>query len=125
MAAFICGSDALILGNLMMFASGDFASLPSSNKASLTRWSSERYSGKRAKILPDNEMSRLSTFTFAGAVNALIIGKNECVAKKGDSSVLVYMIFVEFVIEFVFFEIGIYRFCKFLRDAKITIWLSK
>jgi hypothetical protein len=41
---------------------------------------------------------------FAGAVNACTIGKKEWVAKAGASSVLVYIILEDFVIEMYFFE---------------------
>ena len=40
-------------------------------------------------ILPEREMSRISTSTSEASVNALIIGKNEYVARAGASSVSV------------------------------------
>ena len=81
-----------MFGSLIIFASGDFAKFPSSVKASFTFWLSLRKSEKCAKILPDKEMSRVSTLTLAAAENAFTIGKNEYVAKAGASSVFVYII---------------------------------
>ena len=61
MAAFSCGIEALMLGSLMMLASGRLASSPSSARASATRWSSGSRSAKPARIRPASEMSRVST----------------------------------------------------------------
>ncbi len=77
MAAFNCGTEALMLGNLIMFASGVFAKAPSSANASDTLSSGFRRSGKVARMRPAREMSRVSTLTAAGAAKAWIIGKNE------------------------------------------------
>ena len=54
-----------MFGSLMMFASGDFASSPSSARASATRWPSVSRSGNWARMRPASEMSRLSTSTPA------------------------------------------------------------
>ena len=88
-ASFNCGTEALMLGSLMIFASGFFANSPSSVNASLTRWSGFKKSEKFAKILAASEMSRVSTTIFDGAVNALTIGRKDRVASAGASSVLV------------------------------------
>ncbi|CSI29410.1 Uncharacterised protein [Vibrio cholerae] len=52
-----------------MFASGVFASSPSSVNASLIRCSSVKCSGKLARIRPANEISRVSTLMPDEAVN--------------------------------------------------------
>src|SRR5690606_8708849 len=101
-ASVSCGTEALIFGSFMMFASGVFASSPNSAKSSFTLCSSERNSGKTASILAANEISRLSSCMFAGEVKAFTMGKKEWVAKAGASSVLVYIILEDFVIEIVF-----------------------
>ena len=88
-AAFSCGTDAEMLGSLMMFASGDFASAPSSASASGSCWSAGSRSANDATIRPAREMSRLSTSTSAAAANARTIGRSECVASIGASSVYV------------------------------------
>ncbi len=87
MASRSCGSDALTLGSLMMLASGFVASSPSSASASGTRWASVRWSGKAARIRPASEMSRVSTVTPAVDAKAWMIGRSECVARAGASSV--------------------------------------
>ena len=81
--------DALILGSLMILASGSLASLPSSAKASGIFCSGVRESEKLARILPAREMSLSSNFIPELAVNALRMGSNEYVASAGASSVLV------------------------------------
>jgi len=81
-AAFSCGSDALMFGSLTMFASGVLASSPSSASASGA-------SPSAARMRPASEMSRNSTSTPAAPANALMIGRNECVASAGASSVYV------------------------------------
>ncbi len=88
-AAFNWGTEAEMFGSLMMFASGVFASAPSSASASAWRWSSDSRSGNWAMIRPAREMSRVSTLTPAGAVKAWMIGSNEYVASSGASSVRV------------------------------------
>ena len=72
-----------------MFASGVVANCPSSDKASPIFCSSVKYSGKLAKILPESEMSFGTMLTSATEVKALTIGKKECVASIGASSVSV------------------------------------
>jgi hypothetical protein len=89
MAAFSWGTEALMLGSLMMFASGVFASRPNSASASSIFCSSVSLSGKFAMIRPASEMSRVSTSTPSGAVNAFRIGRSDLVANAGASSVLV------------------------------------
>ena len=76
-----------MLGSLMMLASGVVASSPSSASASGTRWSSVSRSGNCARMRPASEMSRDSTSTPAFPANALTMGRNECVASAGASSV--------------------------------------
>ena len=89
MASVNWGIDALIFGNLIIFASGVLASSPSSVKASETFWSSVKKSGKTANILAANEISLVSIEISEDLVNAFTIGKNERVAKAGASSVFV------------------------------------
>ena len=89
MAAFSCGSEAEMLGSLMMFADGSCASSPSSASASAWRCSSVSRSGNCAMIRPASEMSRVSTSTPALAAYAETIGRNEYVARSGASSVWV------------------------------------
>ena len=89
MAAFSCGTEALMLGSLMMLASGFLASSPSSDSASATRCSSLKCSGNCARIRPASEMSRRSSSIAAAAVNASMIGSSERVASAGASSVSV------------------------------------
>jgi hypothetical protein len=81
-AAFSCGIEAEMFGSLMMFASGVLASSPSSASASgwWPNW---------ARMRPAREMSRSSTSTPALPANASMIGRNECVASAGASSVYV------------------------------------
>ena len=63
MAACNCGIEALILGSLMMLASGLFANLPNQVNSSGTFCSVVRSSGKFARIRPASEMSRVSNST--------------------------------------------------------------
>ena len=72
-----------------MLASGVFANSPSSANASSIRCSAVKYLGKLEIIRPANEISRVSTSIAEEAVNAFTIGKKECVAKAGASSVIV------------------------------------
>ena len=72
-----------------MFASGWVANSPNWAKASTIFWSSFKNSGKFAKILPAKEISGTTISMFADFVNAFTIGKNECVANIGASSVRV------------------------------------
>ena len=78
-----------MLGSLMMFAPGVFASSPSSARASSWRCSSVSRSGNWAMIRPASEMSRVSTSTPACAAYASTTGSNEYVASRGASSVWV------------------------------------
>ncbi len=78
-----------MFGSLMMFACGVLASSPSSASASGCRCCSVSRSGNWAMIRPASEMSRASTRTPAGAVNAWMIGRKEYVASSGASSVRV------------------------------------
>ena len=77
MAALSCGTEALMFGSLMMFASGVRHMRPSSARASAIRCSGFRSSGNAAMMRPEREMSRVSTLMPAGAVKARIIGRNE------------------------------------------------
>jgi hypothetical protein len=77
MAAFNCGSEALIFGSFIILASGVFASSPSAVSSSGIRWLSVRFSGKFAIILPEREMSLVSTSMPAAFVNFLTIGSSE------------------------------------------------
>ena len=78
-----------MFGSLMMFASGVLASSPSSASASGTRCSSVSGSGNWARIRPASEMSWSLTSTPACPANASTIGRSECVANAGASSVYV------------------------------------
>ena len=57
------GTEALMLGSLMMFASGVLASFPRKARSSSTFCSAVRVSGKLARMRPAREMSRTSTST--------------------------------------------------------------
>ena len=76
-----------MLGSLMMLASGVLTNSPSSASASGTRWSSLSSSGNWARIRAASEMSRSSTSTPAAPAKASMIGRKECVASAGASSV--------------------------------------
>ena len=89
MVAFSCGTEAEMFGSLMTLASGRVTSSPSSVRSSLTRCSAVRASGNCASTRAATEMSRSSTSTPATLVNALMIGRNEAVARAGASSVCV------------------------------------
>lgn len=91
MASSICGTDAEMFGSLMMFASGVLASAPSSARASGMVCSGVSLSGNAARILPAREMSLVSMLIPDVLVNAWTMGRNDCVASAGASSVLVYM----------------------------------
>ena len=78
-----------MFGSLMMLASGDFASSPSSARASASRWSSGRRSEKAATMRPAREMSRVVTSIPAVSEKASRIGRNDAVASIGASSVWV------------------------------------
>ena len=106
MAATSCGTDALIFGSFIMLASGLLANSPSSDSASVTRWSWVKFSGKFASILDASDMSLVSMAILEGEVNDFTIGKKEWVAKNGASSVLVYIILTVLLIEFFFFWIA-------------------
>jgi hypothetical protein len=79
-AALSCGIEALMLGSLMMLAAGVLASSPSSVSESGAR-------SNAARMRPASEMSRVSTSTPAFPAYASMIGRNECVASAGASSV--------------------------------------
>jgi hypothetical protein len=88
MAALSCGTDALTLGSLMMFASGVLASLPSSASVSGTRCAGGQALGEGRQDAPAaSEMSRVSMATPAGAAKAWRMGSSEKVARAGASSV--------------------------------------
>ena len=70
-----------MFGSLMMLASGVLTSSPSSASAS------GRRARNWARIRAASEMSRSSTSTPAAPANASMIGRNECVASAGASSV--------------------------------------
>ena len=89
MAALSCGTEAEMLGSLMMFASGVCARAPSSARASGCCCSGVSRSGNWARIRPAREMSRVSTATPAEAAYAVMIGSSEYVANAGASSVWV------------------------------------
>ena len=76
----------------MILASERRVNRPNSAKSSLNRCSGTRSSGNTERIRPANEMSRVSTTTPAASVKALTIGSKEKVARRGASSVWVYMI---------------------------------
>ena len=88
-AALSCGTDAEMLGSLMMLASGVVASSPSSARASLSAWSAGSRSAKAATMRPASEMSRVSTSTPAADAYAWTTGRKEYVARSGASSVSV------------------------------------
>ena len=77
MAAFSCGTEALMFGSLMRLASGVFASSPSSARSSFWRWSGGSRSGKLARMRPASEMSRVSTTMDAAWVKAWTMGSKE------------------------------------------------
>ncbi len=89
MAETSCGTEALMLGSLMIVVSGSWVSRPSSARLSGTRCSSVRQSGKAARMRAASEMSLGWTSIPAGPVKACTIGRNEYVANKGASSVSV------------------------------------
>ena len=89
MAAINCATDALMLGSLMMFASGCKVSLPKSAKVLGTRCSGLRKSENSPKMRLATEISLVSTFTPAGWVKVRMMGKKEAVASNGASSVRV------------------------------------
>jgi hypothetical protein len=77
MTSLSCGTEALMFGSLMMFASGSSVSAPSSARESGTRWASGSRLENTAKMRPDSEMSRVSTFTPACLAKACTMGKSE------------------------------------------------
>jgi hypothetical protein len=77
MAAFNCGTEALMLGNLMMLASGLSVIAPSSASASFVFWSAGRRSAKAARIRPASDMSRSSTSIPAFFAKACTTGSSE------------------------------------------------
>ena len=89
MAAFSCDTEALMLGSLMMLASGDRVSLPSAARLSGARCSSLRYSGNWPRTRPATEMSLVCTSMPATLAKLLTMGSSEAVARRGASSVRV------------------------------------
>jgi hypothetical protein len=89
MQALSWATDALMLGSLMMLASGFRVSLPSSARVSGTRCASVRHSGKVASTRAATEMSPVSTLMPAGAVKVRMMGRKALVASSGASSVRV------------------------------------
>ena len=78
-----------MLGNLIMFVSGNKVILPSAPKLSGTCCSGVKQSLNSAKIRAATEISLVTISTPAGAVKVRIIGRNAQVAKSGASSVSV------------------------------------
>ena len=76
-----------------MLVSGNKVMRPSSAKLSGTFCSAVKQSENSDKMRAATEMSLSTTSTPAGAVKVRIIGRNAQVAKRGASSVRVYMIF--------------------------------
>ncbi|CNJ78943.1 Uncharacterised protein [Mycobacterium tuberculosis] len=74
-AATSCGTEALMLGSLMMLVSGSCVSLPSSARLSGTRWSSVSSSGNSARMRAATEMSLASILIPAGSAKARTIGR--------------------------------------------------
>ncbi len=66
-----------MLGSLMMLASAEWVSSPSSANASGTRWSCGKRSPKAARIRVAREMSLVITSMPAVAQNASTIGLSE------------------------------------------------
>ena len=89
MAANNWGTEALILGSLIMLVSGNKVILPSAAKLSGTFCSAVRQSENSDRIRAATEMSLFTTSTPTGAVKVRIIGRNAQVAKSGASSVRV------------------------------------
>ena len=83
------GTDALMFGSFMMFASGVSTIPPRSARSSVTRCSSGRMSANAARTRPAREMSRVSTGTPAAPAKARITGRKAWVARAGASSVQV------------------------------------
>ncbi|MCY1240045.1 hypothetical protein D9M72_528730 [compost metagenome] len=75
MADLSCDTEALMLGSLMMLASGLSVSLPSSARLSGTFWSSLRNSGNSPRMRAATEMSLVVTLMPAGAVKARTMGR--------------------------------------------------
>jgi hypothetical protein len=78
-----------MLGSLTTLASGVFTSSPSKARSSGMRWSSDRRSGKAARMRPASEMSLVPTETPAAAAKRRMIGSREALASSGASSTLV------------------------------------
>ena len=78
-----------MFGNFIILASGLFAKFPNSDKSSETCCSFGRLSENAAKMRWGNEISLISKFIFEDAVKCCNIGRSDCVAKAGASSVLV------------------------------------
>ena len=102
-----------------MLASGLLANWPSSDSASVTRWSWVKYSGKFASILDASDMSLVSMAILEGVVNDFTIGKKEWVAKNGASSVLVYIILAVLLIEFFFLDCKYTNLSSLLKESSV------
>ena len=89
MAAVNCGTEALMLGNLMMLVSGSRVRRPSSASVLGTFWSSGKTSENSARIRAATEMSLVSISMPAAAEKVRTTGRKEHVANEGASSVSV------------------------------------
>ena len=94
MAALSCGTEAEMFGSLMMFASGLSVSAPRKARSSLTGLPAKvvpagSVSAKAARMRAGSEMFLVSTSISAVFAKAVTIGRRDCVAKNGDSSVRV------------------------------------
>ena len=78
-----------MLGSLMMLVSGCSVFLPSSARVLGTFCASLRNSGNSPRMRAATEMSLSTTSMPAGAAKVRTMGRNECVARNGASSVSV------------------------------------
>jgi hypothetical protein len=77
MAAMSWGMEALMLGSLMMLASGWWVRSPSLPRLSGIFWPSVRRSGKFARMRPAREMSEVSTAMPVPLVKAWMMGSRD------------------------------------------------
>ena len=89
MAVFSWGTEALMLGSLMMLVPGSWVICPSSARLSGTFCSSVNRSGKAARMRAATEMSLVVTSISAASVKVRTTGRNASVASRGASSVRV------------------------------------
>ena len=89
MHAFSWGTEALMFGSLMTFASGFSTRRPSSARSSDAFRSAGSRSANTPRIRAASEMSRVSTGTPVAPANARTTGNSACVARAGASSVQV------------------------------------